>query len=156
MGLVFRLVVGAVSLMPLLSCSETDRLRIGAYLGDSRAQSKLGRAYAIGEGVSRDDALAAEWYRKAAEQGNSRAQFRLGFMYDVGDGVPEDNEQAVEWYRKAAEQGLAKAQLMLGVMYKTGEGVPKDLVQAHKWMNLAAHLRFESAPGPHDSGKRND
>lgn len=82
--------------------------------------------------------MAAEWYRKAAEQGDAEAQFNLGNAYDTGEGVPKDLGKAIEWYRKAAEQGNAKAQNNMGAAYHDGEGVPKDLVRAHMWFNLAA------------------
>jgi hypothetical protein len=140
-----RAAVIVVALMFLLACSETDRLRIRAYIGDSDAQIKLAMAYATGEGATEDDAQAFEWIHKAAEQGNSEAQFVLGLIYDMGKGVSEDDAQAAEWYRKAAEQGHAKAQVILGIAYYKGEGVPKDLVQAHMWKNLAAASGNESA-----------
>ena len=64
--------------------------------------------------MTQDDAEAAKWSRKAAEQGDSMAQFNLGLMYDNGRGVPQDNTEAAKWYRKAAEQGYANAQFNLG------------------------------------------
>ena len=94
--------------------------------------------YLQGEGVTKDDAQAVVWCRKAAEQGYAVAQYHLGFMYATGRGVPKDDAQAVEWYRKAAEQGDADAQGSLGFMYAEGRGVPKDLVQAHVWFSLSS------------------
>ena len=38
--------------------------------GDAEAQDDLGNRYADGEGVAQDDAEAATWYQKAAEQGD--------------------------------------------------------------------------------------
>ena len=37
--------------------------------GDAAAQFNLGLMYMTGQGVSRDDAAAAIWFQKAAEQG---------------------------------------------------------------------------------------
>ena len=71
--------------------------------------------YFEGRGVSQDDAQAAAWYRKAAEQGYAEAQSNLGEMYVKGQGVPQDYEQAVAWTRKAAEQGNAGGQTNLGL-----------------------------------------
>ena len=142
-----RAAVAAVALMFLFACSETDRLRVQAYIGDSNAQYRLGLSYSVGDGVPKDAAQAAEWFRKSAEQGNSTAQFNLALMYDTGEGVPKDVAQAAEWYRKAAEQGNSTAQFNLGLMYYKGEGVPKNLVQAHMWKNLAAASGEESARG---------
>jgi TPR repeat protein len=66
--------------------------------------------YEYGQGVAQDDALAAAWYRKAADQGNAKAQHNLGVLYNFGRGVAQDDAQAVAWFRKAADQGLADAQ----------------------------------------------
>ncbi len=65
--------------------------------------------YLNGQGVARDNAEAAKWYRKAAEQGDAGAQFNLGVMYGGGQGVPQDYAEAVKWFRKAADQGTANA-----------------------------------------------
>lgn len=87
--------------------------------------------YAQGNGVTKDDAAAAVWYRRAAEQGNAMAQFNLGNLHARGQGVPQDDVQAVSWYRKSAEQGDGKARNALGLMYLRGKGVVKDDVRAY-------------------------
>jgi hypothetical protein len=51
------------------------------------AQNNLGWMYLNGKGVAQDDAEAAQWYRKAAEQGFADAQNMLGWMYQNGQGV---------------------------------------------------------------------
>jgi TPR repeat protein len=94
--------------------------------------------YAGGQGVRRDEAQAADWYRRAAEQGDASAQNNLGVMLANGQGVPQDDEQAVYWYRLAAEQGHALAQYNLGGMYNSGRGVARDTVRSYMWMLLAA------------------
>ena len=59
-------------------------------------------------GLPQSDALAVEWYRKAADQGYAQAQYNLGGMYEEGrGGLPQSDALAVEWYRKAADQGYA-------------------------------------------------
>jgi uncharacterized protein len=63
----------------------------------------------IGEGVLPDNAIAAGWYRKAAEQGHSRAQNNLGVMYDRGEGVQQDRVIAHLWFNLAAASGFNKA-----------------------------------------------
>ena len=89
---------------------EVEAERLAADQGNAGAQYALGRKYANGQGVPKDDAEAVKWYRKAADQGNSWAQYALGWMYDNGRGVPKDDAEAVKWYRKAADQGNAAAQ----------------------------------------------
>ena len=122
-----------------LGDSQTRRQ---AARGNASAQNYIGLMYDsehhIGRDGPKDDAKAAEWYRKAAERGNANAQYNLGLMYDNGRGVPKDDSKAVEWYRKAAEQGDAAAQNNLGLMYDNGRGVPKDDSKAVEWYRKAA------------------
>jgi TPR repeat protein len=48
--------------------------------GDARAQRSLGLMHERGDGVPRDMAAAAEWYRKAVALGLAGAQFNLAFV----------------------------------------------------------------------------
>ena len=75
------------------------------------AQYELGRACEIGEGVPRDPAAAAQWYRKAAEAGNADAQYNLAMMLDAGEGVPQDPTEARKWFAKAAETVPSRPEL---------------------------------------------
>jgi TPR repeat protein len=111
--------------------------------------------YTNGHGVARDDAAAATWYRKAADQGAAPAQNNLGVGYANGPGVPQDDAAAVTWYRKAADQGYARAQHNLGAMYENGRGVSQDYLQAHKWYNLAAARYPASETGEREKAERN-
>jgi TPR repeat protein len=52
--------------------------------------------------VVRNPALAAEWYRKAAEQGDAGAQGTLGLLYSIGQGVPRSDVEAYYWLDLAA------------------------------------------------------
>ena len=101
-------------------------------------QAEAASDYHNGEGVPKDEAEAAKWYRKAAEQGYAEAQCDLGLCYHKGEGVPKDKRESVIWYWKAAEQGLAEAQYNLGYAYANGAGVTKDYLEAYAWYNLAA------------------
>ena len=115
-----------------------EKLQQAAEQGSDVAQLKLGDMYYDGEGVPKDLAAAARWYRKAADQGNDVAQAELGAMYYYGEGVPKDLAAATRWFRKAADQGNDVAQAALGDMYYNGEGVPKDLTAAARWFRKAA------------------
>src|ERR1019366_8069776 len=66
--------------------------------------------------VPQDDAEAAKWFHKAADQGDAVAQFNLGAMYDTGKGVPQDDAEAAKWFHKAAYQGNTDAKHNLDVM----------------------------------------
>ncbi|MCY4426066.1 MAG: tetratricopeptide repeat protein, partial [Halieaceae bacterium] len=95
--------------------------------------------------ISEDNAEAAAWFRKAAEQGHATAQFVLGLVYANGQGVPKNDTEAARWYRMAAEQGHATAQFVLGLMYAKGEGVRGDDVKAYAWLSIAAAQGLENA-----------
>ena len=54
-------------------------------MGDSEGQRGLGILYEDGRGVkSQNDAKAAHWFTKAAEQGDSDAQCRLAALLFQG------------------------------------------------------------------------
>lgn len=121
-------------------CSKESRaiskLRAEAEKGDAVAQFKLGvRGFPNGLDA-KDEAIAATWYRKAAEQGLPEAQNNLAFMLQMGRGVPRDLEESIRLYRKAAEKSLPQAQNNLGCFYreaihqaewKGGYGLPSEL-----------------------------
>jgi TPR repeat protein len=113
--------------------------------GNVIAQYNLGNMYSDGQGVPKDDAEAARWYRLAADQGYANAQYNLGVMYVNGTGLLKDDTEAVRWYLLAADQGNANAQYNLGVMHANGRGVPKDIATAHMWWNIASANDNETA-----------
>lgn len=56
--------------------------------------------YAFGEGNTQPDwSVAANWYRKAAEQGSLNARMELGKLYYAGKGVDKDLTEAYYWLR---------------------------------------------------------
>ena len=121
---------------------------IREFLGGPRIQQpttpeemlKRGEEYYYGSnGNAQDYALAAEWYRKAADLGHATAQYNLGQMYLDGVGVEKDLEQAAQWFLKAANQGDANAQDCYGQMCQDGEGVEKDEKEAVIWFRKAAN-----------------
>ena len=97
---------------------EAFQLSENADRNDSMLQCYLGKMYAAGRGVARDDSEAVKWFHKSVEQGNADAQNCLGFMYATGRGVKRDDSEAVKWYRKAAEHGYSDAQSQLGFIDK--------------------------------------
>jgi hypothetical protein len=105
---------------------------------DPETQFQHGEMYQTGRGVPQDYALAALWFRKAAEQNFAPAQCRLGILYAAGVGVPIDKAQAAIWFQKAAIQGYADAQEVVGLDYLTGDGVPRDYGEAFFWLAIAA------------------
>ena len=112
-------------------------LGIRAEQGEPEAQLELGNKYFNGQGVQKNLATAASWFRKAAEQENSRAQALLGRMLLQGKGVEQDADEAARWLLKAAEQGSSVAQVYLAVLNINGVGVPQDYTEALKWYGRA-------------------
>lgn len=112
--------------------------RARAEQGDAKAEYGIGSMYYYGQGVPRDYAEAARWYRKAADQGDAIAQNQLGSMYYQGQGMQKDDAEAALWYRRAADKGYAAAEYNVGCMYYYGYGVPRDYAEAHRWFRKAA------------------
>jgi hypothetical protein len=117
---------------------NNDALLKAAEQGNIKAQYEIAAMYYQGEGVPKDYAKAAEWYKKAAEHGYETAQHNLAGMYYKGDGVPKDFKKAAEWFEKAGKQGHVEAQYNLAVMYSRGEGMPKDYQKAAELYKKAA------------------
>jgi TPR repeat protein len=154
------LIDGAMVLLLSLSLSKTAfsqvaqtsstkpdilKLQTMAEGGDPSAQLSLGLAYQNGRGVQQSDALAAEWYRKAALAGNAEAQNDLGIMYMNGWGVQKDKPQALRWYHMAVKQKNAHAMFNLGTAYYNGDGTEIDDARAYAWFLLAQDNGSENA-----------
>jgi len=77
----------------------SPEVRAAADNGDRQAQYELGHAF----DANSQYALAAVWYRKAAEQGYGEAQARLGILCECGNGVEKDYVQADMWYLIASK-----------------------------------------------------
>lgn len=125
---------------PAAISSETfGELKARAEKGDAHWQYILGKCYAEGLGVTKDDAEAVRWYRKAADQGDDNAEYVLGVCYAFGQGVTQNYADAVKWFRKAANQGDSDAQYNLGVCCASGKGILQDYAEAMKWYLKAAN-----------------
>lgn len=81
-----------------------------------------------------EDAEAAEWYRKAADQGNADGEFGLGQMYLKGEGVQKDLEQARTLILRAAEKNHQGAMMLMMESYQYGRlGLAVDAGKADEW-----------------------
>jgi uncharacterized protein len=65
--------------------------------GYALAQFALGQIYFSGTARSKDYALAAEWFLKAARQGYGPAQFLIGVMFEEGWAVERDYVESYKW-----------------------------------------------------------
>jgi TPR repeat protein/uncharacterized membrane protein len=147
--------------------SRLELLQGKASRGDLAAMHELGGIYAEGsEGVEEDPAMAASWYRKAAEKGHPSSQYKYGEALYFGTGVEENECQSAKWLRLAsrqgheeakesyndrveerrlaylldsAEQGNGDSQFNLAtVFYQGDQGQPVDKAQAAVWLRKAA------------------
>ena len=62
--------------------------------------------------------VAAEWFRKAADQGYDKAQYELAEMYHNGELGDDQRANCIPWFLKAAAQGDAQAQAEVGELPK--------------------------------------
>ena len=104
------------------------------------AQELLSQAnkYRLGSGVVRNEAKAAQLYRKAAEMGNAEAQTRFAEALFDGRGVARDPAGSRSWLEKAARQDYARAECDLGVMLTNGFDIAQDLAKGLLYLQAAA------------------
>jgi TPR repeat protein len=118
--------------------ARLTELRGLAAQGKPDAEVDLGLAYAKAEGVARDDAVARQWFERAASQGVAQAQYLTGAMLERGRGGPRSYADALQWYKRAADQGYPPAEVALGRFYGRGLGVTRDVAQRTTWYRRAA------------------
>lgn len=143
---------GAAQALPQPNSLTT--LQYAADSGHPVAQWKLGRMYASGDGVVRNDLRAFEYFSRiasahaedspAAPQATivANAFVALGRYYL--DGIPNsrvkpDAERAREMFSYAASYfGNADAQYDLARLYLDGVGITRDTRYGTRWLGLAA------------------
>ena len=113
-------------------------LRDAVLEGDVAAVYSLADRAASGEGMSRDPALAAKLFERAAAHGFVPAQFRIGSHYEKGIGVSRDFTLASLWYERAAGSGNARAMHNLAVLLAEGVRGEADFGGAREWFAKAA------------------
>jgi TPR repeat protein len=122
--------------------------------GESLAQWKLGRMYADGDGVTRDEYKAYEYFSEIVDrydednaswrdQSVAASAFVAVGLFDlkgITGALPADAEEAQRLFRFAATHfSDANAQYQLARLYLDGApGVPKSRMQAARWLHLAA------------------
>lgn len=108
--------------------------------GGADSQYELAMAYANGEmpGIEADQALAIQWFSRAAAQGYAPAEFSMGYSYEHGMGVPKDRIQASIWYGKAADHGSVSSMYRLGRLLSDNQSDPPDDISRANRLLLAA------------------
>jgi len=142
--------------------SSVEALTYAAEGGQPLAQWKLGRMYARGEGVPRDDAKAYSYFERLVESYNEDDPDRSDIpaisnaFVSVGvyclNGIPNseikpDQERALEMFQYAASNfSDPDAQYNLARLYMDGAaGLARNNVVAAKWLVLAAEKGHHSA-----------
>lgn len=136
------------------AATSVAALRYAADGGEPLAKWKLGRMYADGDGVMRDDAKAYEYFSQIVdhyaddepdprERSMAASAFVAVGVY-LREGVPSakiqpDLDRAFDLFRYAATYFRnADAQYNLARMYLEGAGVKKSVRQGVNWLELAA------------------
>ena len=106
-----------------------------AEAGDAVAQNSIGYMYRRAFGVAFDEAAAAQWYRRAADQGLVDAMTNIGFMHDEGRGVERDWVQSYKWFLLASRRGIERAAGHLQVLedFMTPEQIVVAKALAAAW-----------------------
>ncbi|MCC6919216.1 MAG: sel1 repeat family protein [Alphaproteobacteria bacterium] len=120
-------------------------LKIGADAGYPNSEYTMGKLYADGVGVEKDERRAAELYLSASIKGFAKAQYNLGKVYRDGTGMRKDESLSLFWFSEAAERGHGRAQDRMAERCLTGRGVPKDEIEALKWSILASRQGVSEA-----------
>lgn len=138
-------------------------LEFAARLGHAMALWKLGRMYAAGDGVERDDLKAFEYFRELADNhadDNPRrpasrivAEAFLAVANYYSTGIPNtvvgrNVGYAADLVRHAATYfGDTSAQYQMAMLYIRGEGVEQSGTRAVRWLMLAANEHHVGSQG---------
>ena len=110
--------------------------------GDAEAQYQVYNAYENGNGVEKNEALANEWCKKAADNGHIIAAALVGFH----EMIFGKETEAVKYWEVAAKGGHLKAATDLANLYLEGsDDVPVNKARAIELLNDAANAGFAEA-----------
>uniref|UniRef100_A0A7S3CVF9 Uncharacterized protein n=1 Tax=Palpitomonas bilix TaxID=652834 RepID=A0A7S3CVF9_9EUKA len=127
---------------PILSEGDAERVfslfSRAAGVGNTEGLRCLGKCYAEGIGVQRDEAHAGTLISQAAEEGSVAALCTMGEYCLKGTlGIPKDERGGVEYFRRAASMCDAEACFQLGLCCEHGRGTDRDLNEAIRWYEQA-------------------
>ena len=128
-----------------------DELKARADKNDIQAIIDLGDKYFAGDGVEKDFAQAAVWYKKAADLGFGPACRQIGLMLLHGVGVSADNEASIKYFMKGAELNDYICLYTLGMMCKDGNVLPPNSQEAVSWLEKSAAQGY--IPAHYELGK---
>jgi TPR repeat protein len=131
-----------------ISGEDGDFLQALRRLGDggnAYIMYRLGKMYATGAGIARDDAEAVRWYRKGTAAGNLNAMTALAIALLEGRGTGKDPQEAVRLLKDAAAKDNLEAMHRLGVLLAQGQGVEKDALEAVRLFTKAGEAGYTPA-----------
>jgi TPR repeat protein len=114
--------------------------------GVPRAEVILGFFYERGIGTPVDEALAVEWYHKAADHGQPAGLHNLAYSYENGElGLPLDMAKAYELYLKAVAVEYAPSIHNLARMHIYGTAPEPDAALGRALIERAVSLGLPEA-----------
>lgn len=118
---------------------DFTELKRQAEAGDSFAQYKVAKAYATGDGVAQNNALALKWLNLSIKNGSVDGENMLGVFYSNGlCGLEKDIEKSLSLLESAAEKGSLRAQENLAKCYLYGINTNQDFEKAFYYAEKAA------------------
>lgn len=149
-----------------LTAESFAKLEEKAKAGDLPSILEVAEAYRDGNGTTKNDNQAVEWYKQSISKGHFESYSVIGDIYRdyganasggttigerlsklTGSGDVEaqkDNAVAREWYQKGTVAGDPASYMQLGLMYRDGVGgVEKDPEMAAKLYNTGLAMRKE-------------
>jgi hypothetical protein len=125
---------------------------VAALQGNADAQAKLGTLYQKGAGVPQSDALAFQWFLRAAQHNHAEAQLALSGMFANGQGVIRHDVLAYKWAALAeTNAGEADVRRRAAEMINSlARRMPEpELAQARKLAGTSGpEAPLASAPAP--------
>jgi len=110
--------------------------RLAAIGGLGEAATRLGEAYASGDGIAVDKNLALHWYQVAADSGDADAGYLI--WAELRSENLLSLAQSLQWLRRSAAMGNEEAAAELAECYELGVGVEKNIGKAIEWSEKAA------------------
>ena len=114
------LAAAVLAAVRLGAAPDADALRKRALDGETAAQLELADEFFFGRNRPANPALAAYWYRRAANSGSPEGEYNLGACYEHGWGVRKSPQQAFECYSRAAEKGSLPARTRRALLLISG------------------------------------
>lgn len=108
--------------------------------GDATAAYYLGKMFANGYGVEKNEQMAIDYYQKAEQAYNIDAAYELAeiLLTDIDEGEEERFETGINYLKRAAYAGQSDALYQLGEFYEKGKGVPQDYKNAFGFYLMGA------------------